>query len=149
MASVLIPGDKAQTPIHLNLNGKRLPIPFNVATPVPDDFLAVLAASDIAFEIVDGADLLAPEPASAPPASLSGLGEDGDGGSQQGADAVADEPVAPASEFLDRAVADIVPDLAGLSLSELEGVRIAEVGGKTRKTLLIEIEALIAAKTEG
>ncbi len=149
MKSVLILGEKAATPIRLNLNGRALTIPYNVATPVPGDFLAVLAASDVSYEILDDVDLRAPEPTSAPPVLSPGSGEDGDGESQQGADTVAADPVLPDEAFLDRSVRDIIPDLADMTLPQLQGVRTAEERGKTRKSLITEIEALIATKSEG
>lgn len=143
MASVIIHGDKAAAPIRLNLNGRRLVIPINTATPVPPDFLAVLEASDISFERLDA-------PVSAPPQA----GEDGGGADHQGAGAAADTAPEPVSvlipaDFLDRSVAAILPDLEGMSAAELEALRAAETGGKTRKSLIAAIEAHVAAKTEG
>lgn len=149
MASVLIPGSKTDTPVTLHVSGKNCRIPFNVETPIDEVFLAALEATDIPFEKFDRADLPVLEPVSAPPGLLIGAGEGGDGEGLQGTDAVADDPVAPDPEFLDRPVAAIVPDLAGMTIYELAGVRLAEEGGKTRKTLMAEIEALFAAKTEG
>ena len=66
----------------------------------------------------------------------------------------ADEP-APSSpiaevdtsdEFLDRAVPAIVADLPALSKERLEAVLAAEKAGKTRSTLIPQIEEAIAGK---
>jgi hypothetical protein len=52
----------------------------------------------------------------------------------------------PFDSFLDNPVAEIAPLLADLSTEELEQLKAAEVGGKTRKGLIAKIDDELAAR---
>lgn len=143
MATVIVRGDKAEAPIDLTVNGRSVRIERNVETPVSDIFLAALLDSDFPIEVTDG-----PEAGDQPSAPD---GEDGGGAGLQGTGAATNEPdgfeIDPT--FLDRSVAQIIPDLASIPAAHLEMILAAEERGKTRKSLVAEITALIAAKQEG
>lgn len=143
MAIVLVRGDKAEAPIDLSVNGHSVRIERNVETPIPDIYLPALLDSDFPIEVIDD-----PETDDQPSAPD---GEDGGGAGLQGADATTNEPdgfeIDPT--FLDRSVAQIIPDLADIPATHLEMILAAEERGKTRKSLVAEITALIAAKREG
>lgn len=64
----------------------------------------------------------------------------------KGADGSADKPIAldPIPGYADLTVAQVRPKLAGLSPAELRRVRQIENDGKARKSLLAEIDRLLA-----
>jgi hypothetical protein len=145
MASVIIHGDPAEAAVELNVNGRKVRIARNTLTEIPDALLPALQHSSFSFEAV---------PTDSAPRIV---GEDGGEAGMQGVSSAAEtkpeiEPAAPVvidPTFLDRSVAAIIPDLAEKGLPELAAIRKAEEDGKTRKSLIAEIEALVAAKTEG
>lgn len=57
---------------------------------------------------------------------------------------MASAPSAPPAGFLDRNAADIVADLDGLGVDELDALREAEAAGKARKGVLSAIDARLA-----
>lgn len=68
---------------------------------------------------------------------------------------IKDEPLAPEAEtppdplaMLDAPIGDIVPALGGLSDADLTALREAEENGKTRVSLMREIDAEIAKRAE-
>ena len=61
----------------------------------------------------------------------------------------ADEPDAAEPTLLDKNAREIELALPGLSLEELEALKAGETGGKSRKSVLSDIDAAIDAKLKG
>jgi hypothetical protein len=145
----------ALAPVRINLANKiKAEIPFNTPTPIDERLLPLLRDAGHDITILEQSATPAAADTDPAPIASDAEGEDGgdsaSGGGAAAEDSTEQEPkIKIDPEFLDRSVKAIIPDLADKPAPELQAILAAETAGKTRKSLITEIETLIAAKTQG
>jgi len=156
-ATIVVAGDRAQTPLRVTVQGITTRIPFNSEHAVSPEVLEALRNSDTIFEIISRHGVVADAGEMNDAAAAGGTGggvvPDTIEGTEGSAitDDVTAEPAGPSKDhaelllLLDGNVKAVANGLAGRTADELAALLAAEQGGKTRATVIAAIEAAIAA----